>query len=65
MSTQTHDDVDELDVPTKVDTRAEIEVPAHVWEIAEQRHQQSDTSSTFEEYLLDHLLIDYQFTKTD
>ena len=61
MSTQT--DTDELDVPTKITVDADLEVPAHIWDVAEQRAATAD--GDLQEYLLDHLMIDYQFTRVD
>ena len=61
MSTQT--DIDELDVPTKITVDADLEVPAHIWDTAEQRAATAD--GDLQEYLLDHLMIDYQFTRVD
>ena len=61
MSTQT--DTDELDVPTKITVDADLEVPAHIWDKAEQRAATGDHD--LQDYLLDYLMIDYQFTKVD
>lgn len=61
MNIQPHDH--DLEVPTKVDVQAEIEVPAHIWELAEKRADAANGDR--DAYLLDHLMFDYQFIKSD
>ena len=68
MSTDEH--VDDVRAPIydqpKTDVTAEITVPGHIWDRAKARHAahaDTNTSSTIEEYLLDHLLIEYEFTR--
>jgi len=46
----------------KVDVTAEIEVPAHILERAERRA--AAAGGDRDEFLLDHLLIEYEFSKS-
>jgi len=68
MSTEQH--VDDVHAPIidqpKADVKAEITVPSHIWDRAEERYaaaHETNPSTTIEEYLLDHLLIEYEFTR--
>lgn len=50
----------------KAEVKAEITVPSHILDRAEERHaaaHDTNPSTTIEEYLLDHLLIEYEFTR--
>lgn len=59
-------DSDDVHAPTfdqpKVDVTAEIEVPPEIWERAERRA--AAAGGDRDEWLLDHLLIDYKFSKS-
>lgn len=48
-------------LPTKTDVTAEIEIPAEIWDEAERRA--GNAGGDLDEYLLDHLLIEYEFVK--
>lgn len=68
MSTNT-DTLQPIADEPKTDVTAEVEVPADIWDRAEQRHQTAqqtgDVDAPLTEYLLDHLLIEYEFTRVD
>jgi len=50
-----------LTLPTKTDVTAEIEIPAEIWQEAERRA--GNSGGDLDEYLLDHLLIEYEFSR--
>ena len=50
-----------LTLPTKTEVTAEIEIPVKIWEEAERRA--AAAGGDLDEYLLDHLLIEYEFSR--
>jgi len=65
MSVENHDvdgDHEPIADQPKVDVTAEIEVPSHIWERAERRA--AAAGGDRREYLLDHLMIEYEFSKS-